>query len=361
MFKFFRRKKEEKKEKEELKKVESVEVSPEEKAELPEKSVEKPAEKKEEKKGFFSRFKTEKLFEKFKKGLSKTKEKLSETFSELFEVDKVVDLQTLEELEESLILADLGVDTTLALLEPFKERVLKGEAPTTRELKEFLRSQMLSFLKECDREFPPPGKPSVLFFLGVNGVGKTTTIAKIGKKLQTQGYSVVLVAADTFRAAAIDQLKMWGNRIGAPVIALQEGADPGAVIYQGITYAQQKSIDVVLIDTAGRLHTKYNLIEELKKMVRVVNKLVPEESQENIIVLDATTGQNALNQVEHFSQAVPIHTAIITKMDGTAKGGVAIAISHKFNLPIRFIGLGEKEDDLVPFDKKAFVSAILPN
>jgi fused signal recognition particle receptor len=220
---------------------------------------------------------------------------------------------------------------------------------------------MLSFLKEADKPFPPPGKPSVLFFLGVNGVGKTTTIAKIGKRLKESGYSVVLVAADTFRAAAIDQLKTWGERIGAPVIALQEGADPGAVIYQGITYAQKHNIDVVLVDTAGRLHTKYNLIEELKKMVRVINKLVPSESQENILVLDATTGQNALSQAQHFSQAVPIHSVIITKMDGTAKGGIAISVSHKFNLPIRFVGLGEKADDLVPFDKKAFVSAILPD
>ncbi len=316
---------------------------------------------KKEKKGFLSLFKKEKIVEKFKKGLSKTKEKLSESFSELFEVDKIVDLQTLEELEERLILADLGVETTLDLLEPFKDKVLKGESLTTKQLKSFLKNQMLSFLKESDREFPPEGKPSVLFFLGVNGVGKTTTIAKIGKRLKESGYSVVLVAADTFRAAAIDQLKKWGERIDVPVVALEEGADPGAVVYQGISYAQKNNIDVALIDTAGRLHTKYNLIEELKKMVKVMNKLVSEESQEIILVLDATTGQNALSQAQHFSSAIPIHSVIITKMDGTAKGGIAIAVSHKFNLPIRFIGLGEKAEDLVPFDKKAFVSAILPD
>jgi len=350
MLKFFRRKKEEKKESPPQKDSQTSVIS----------ESEQKSEEEKPKKGFWSKLKRENLLEKFKKGLSKTKERLTETFSDLFEVDKVVDLQTLEELEESLILADLGVDTTLALLDPFKDRVLKGENLTTKELKDFLKKQMLSFLKEPERDFPPSGKPGVLFFLGVNGVGKTTTIAKIGKKLKAEGYSVVLVAADTFRAAAIDQLKRWGERIGAPVIALQEGADPGAVIYQGITYAQQKNIDVVLVDTAGRLHTKYNLIEELKKMVKVIGKLVSPEHQENIIVLDATTGQNALSQVEHFLQAVPIHSAIITKMDGTAKGGIAIAISHKFNLPIRFVGLGEKEDDLVPFDKKAFVSAILP-
>lgn len=314
-----------------------------------------------ENKGFFSFFKKEKLLDKFKKGLSKTKEKLAESFAELFEVDKIVDLQTLEELEEKLILADLGVKTTLDLLEPFKNKVIKGEPLTTKQLKSFLKNQLLSFLKETDRDFPPDGKPSVLFFLGVNGVGKTTTIAKIGKKLKDSGYSVVLIAADTFRAAAIDQLKTWGERIGAPVVALQEGADPGAVIYQGITYAQKNNIDVALIDTAGRLHTKYNLIEELKKMVRVMNKLIPPESQEIILILDATTGQNALSQAQHFSSAIPIHSVIITKMDGTAKGGIAIAVSHKYNLPIRFIGLGEKPEDLVPFDKSAFVSAILPD
>ena len=314
-----------------------------------------------ENKGFFSFFKKEKLLDKFKKGLSKTKEKLAESFAELFEVDKIVDLQTLEELEEKLILADLGVKTTLDLLEPFKNKVIKGEPLTTKQLKSFLKNQLLSFLKETDRNFPPVWKPSVLFFLGVNGVGKTTTIAKIGKNLKDNGYSVVLIAADTFRAAAIDQLKTWGERIGAPVVALQEGADPGAVIYQGITYAQKNNIDVALIDTAGRLHTKYNLIEELKKMVKVMNKLIPPESQEIILILDATTGQNALSQAQHFSSAIPIHSVIITKMDGTAKGGIAIAVSHKYNLPIRFIGLGEKPEDLVPFDKSAFVSAILPD
>ncbi|PMP68808.1 MAG: signal recognition particle-docking protein FtsY [Thermodesulfobacterium geofontis] len=309
----------------------------------------------------FNFLKKEVLFDKFKKGLSKTKEFLSEKLSEIFEVDKIVDLKTLEELEETLILADVGVETTLALLNPFKTKVLQGETLTTKELRSLLKNQLLFLLKDADRPFPPSGNLSVLFFLGVNGVGKTTTIAKLGKILKDKGYSVVLVAADTFRAAAIEQLKTWGERIGAPVVALQEGADPGAVIYQGITYAQKYNINVVLIDTAGRLHTKYNLIEELKKMVRVMNKLIPFESQEIILVLDATTGQNAISQARHFSSAIPIHSVIITKMDGTAKGGIAIAVSHNFNLPIRFIGLGEKPEDLIPFNKDAFISAILPD
>jgi fused signal recognition particle receptor len=309
----------------------------------------------------FNFFKKEGFLERFKSGLSKTKNFLSEKFSEIFEIDKIVDLKTIEDLEETLILADIGVETTLALLDPIKTKILQGETLTVKELKSFLKEHLISFLKDTDKPFPPPGNPSVLFFLGVNGVGKTTTIAKLGKILKDNGYSVLLVAADTFRAAAIDQLKTWGERIEAPVCALQEGADPGAVIYQGIVYAQKNKINVVLIDTAGRLHTKYNLIEELKKMVKVINKLVPQESQENILVLDATTGQNALSQAQHFSSAIPIHSVIITKLDGTAKGGIAIAVSYKYNLPIRFIGLGEKPEDLIPFDKFSFVSAILPD
>lgn len=309
----------------------------------------------------FNFLKKESLFDKLKKGLQKTKNLLSEKLSEIFEIDKIVDLQTIEELEETLILADVGVETTLELLTPFKTKVLQGETLTTKELKSYLKQQLISFLKDSVTSFPPKGTPGVLFFLGVNGVGKTTTIGKLGKILKDKGYSVVLIAADTFRAAAIDQLKSWGERIGAKVVSLQEGANPGAVIYQGITYAQKNSIDVALIDTAGRLHTKYNLIEELKNMVKVINKLVPPEAQENILILDATTGQNAINQTKHFSSAIPIHSLIITKMDGTAKGGIAISVSHKFNLPIRFIGVGEKPEDLIPFDKSAFVSAILPD
>ncbi|MCS7279824.1 MAG: signal recognition particle-docking protein FtsY [Thermodesulfobacteriaceae bacterium] len=300
------------------------------------------------------------IFEKFKEGLFKTKEKLSSALGQIFEVDKLVNLSMLEEIEETLILADLGVETTLVLLDPIKKKVLQGDPLTTKQLKTYLKEEMLKFLIEPQTPFPPSGNPSVLFFLGVNGVGKTTTIAKIGKKLKENEYSVVLVAADTFRAAAIEQLKTLGDKISAPVIFLHEGADPGAVIFQGINYAQKNNLDVVLIDTAGRLHTKYNLMEELKKMVRVINKLIPPSSQENILILDATTGQNAISQAKHFCEAIPINSLIITKMDGTAKGGIAIAVSHKFKLPIRFMGLGEKPEDLVPFDKQAFISAILP-
>lgn len=300
------------------------------------------------------------LFERFKEGLTKTKEKLSFALSEIFVVEKLIDLQFLEEIEEKLILADLGVETTQALLEPFRNKILRGEPVTTSELKKELKRQALNLLRDYERPFPPEGKPSVLFFVGVNGVGKTTTIAKLAQHLKLEGYRILLVAGDTFRAAAIDQLVKWGERIGVPVVAQKEGADASAVIYQGLEKALKESFDVVLVDTAGRLHTKYNLIEELKKMHRVMDKLIPRENRVNILILDATTGQNALSQAEHFSKAIPIDALILTKMDGTAKGGIALAVSHKFHLPILFIGLGEKPEDLLPFDKEAFVSAILP-
>lgn len=301
------------------------------------------------------------LFERFKEGLSKTKEKLASALSEVFEVDRLVDLNLLEELEEKLILADLGVETTLYLLSPFKDMVIKGEPLTTKELKKRLKEKMLDLLIEYEGPFPPSGKPGVLFFLGVNGVGKTTTIAKLAKRFKEEGKEVLLVAGDTFRAAAIDQLKMWGERLGVEVFSHKEGTDPSAVIYQGLEKAIRENKDLVLVDTAGRLHTKYNLMEELKKMDRVMDKLLPRESRVNLLVLDATTGQNALSQAEHFSKAIPISALILTKMDGTAKGGIALAVSHRFKLPILFVGLGEKAEDLLPFDKKAFIDAILPD
>ncbi|MCS7199409.1 MAG: signal recognition particle-docking protein FtsY [Caldimicrobium sp.] len=301
------------------------------------------------------------LLERFKKGLSKTKEKLTSALSNLFVIEKLVDLPFLEELEEKLILADLGVETTLALLEPFKNKILKGEPLTTSELKRELKRICIDIFPDHAFTFPPEVKPGVLFFLGVNGVGKTTTIAKLALKFKEKKQRVLLVAGDTFRAAAIDQLKSWGERLEVPVVSLKEGSDPSSVIYQGLERAIKEKFDIVLVDTAGRLHTKHNLMEELKKMHRVMDKLVPKQQRINILVLDATTGQNALSQAEHFLKAIPIDAIIITKMDGTAKGGIALAIANKYKLPILFIGLGEKAEDLLPFDKEAFVSAILPD
>lgn len=300
------------------------------------------------------------LFSRFKEGLSKTKEKLARALAEVIEVDRLITQADLEELEESLILSDLGVETTFALLEPIKRDLSLGKNITSKELKNRLREGLLNLLVDPTRPFPPQGNPATLFFLGVNGVGKTTTIAKLAKNFKDGGYKVLMVAGDTFRAGAIEQLQRWGERVGVPVYAQKEGTDPASVIYQGLDKAIKEGFELVLIDTAGRLHTKYNLMEELKKMVRVIEKFIPQEGYENILVLDANTGQNAISQAESFFKAIPIHSVILTKMDGTAKGGVAFAISHKFKLPIRFIGLGEKPEDLLPFDKESFVKAILP-
>ncbi|MCI4454774.1 MAG: signal recognition particle-docking protein FtsY [Thermodesulfobacterium sp.] len=300
------------------------------------------------------------LFSRFKEGLSKTKEKLAQTLTEVFEVDRLITQADLNELEERLILSDLGVETTFALLEPIKRDLSLGKSITSKELKNRLREGLLNLLVDPTRPFPPQGNPATLFFLGVNGVGKTTTIAKLAKNFKDGGYKVLIVAGDTFRAGAIEQLQRWGERVGVPVYAQREGADPASVIYQGLDKAIKEGFELVLIDTAGRLHTKYNLMEELKKMARVIEKFIPQEGYENILVLDANTGQNAISQAESFFKAIPIHSVILTKMDGTAKGGVAFAISHKFKLPIRFIGLGEKPEDLLPFDKESFVKAILP-
>jgi fused signal recognition particle receptor len=300
------------------------------------------------------------LFFRFKEGLSKTKEKLAQALAEVFEVDRLITQADLDELEESLILSDLGVETTFTLLEPIKRDLSLGKNITSKELKKRLREGLLNLLVDPTRPFPPQGNPAVLFFLGVNGVGKTTTIAKLAKNFKDGGYKVLMVAGDTFRAGAIEQLQRWGERVGVPVYAQKEGADPASVIYQGLDKAIKEGFELVLIDTAGRLHTKYNLMEELKKMARVIQKFIPQEGCENILVLDANTGQNAISQAESFLKAIPIHSIILTKMDGTAKGGVAFAISHKFKLPIRFIGLGEKPEDLLPFDKESFVKAILP-
>ncbi|MFN3568535.1 MAG: signal recognition particle-docking protein FtsY, partial [Caldimicrobium sp.] len=246
-------------------------------------------------------------------------------------------------------------------LQPFKDKILKGEPITSKEFKRAIKTALLELFVDYSKEFPPSGRPAVFFFLGVNGVGKTTTIAKLANKFKEGGFSLLLIAGDTFRAAAIDQLKTWGERLGVPIVSQREGADPSSVIYQGLEKAIKDNVDLTLIDTAGRLHTKYNLMEELKKMHRVMDKLVPKENRVNLLVLDATTGQNAISQVEHFSKAIPIDALIITKMDGTAKGGIAVALSQKFKLPILYMGFGEKPEDLVPFDKGAFVNAILPD
>ncbi|OAG27368.1 signal recognition particle-docking protein FtsY [Thermodesulfatator autotrophicus] len=301
-----------------------------------------------------------KLLGKFKERLSRTREKLKEGLGEVFVIERNVDEKFFEELEEALITADINIDTIKRLLTPLRIRVSQGELLKTSEFKEALKAEMLKILSLEPPAFPPEARPAAIFVVGVNGVGKTTSIAKLGYRLKKSGFSVLFIAADTFRAAAIEQLENWGKRMEIPVIKQKLGADPASVVFEGLKAATSRQIDVALIDTAGRLHTKYNLMEELKKMARVAGKAVEGAPHQNILVIDATTGQNAVSQVKWFKEALPIHTLIVTKMDGTAKGGIVLTLTHLFKIPISFIGLGEKLEDLEPFDPKAFVEAIIP-
>ncbi|NPA48703.1 MAG: signal recognition particle-docking protein FtsY [Thermodesulfobacteria bacterium] len=300
------------------------------------------------------------LWGKFRERLSRTRERLQEGLGEIFVVERTVDEAFFEELEEALITADINIDTLKALLAPLKVKVQQGELLKTSAFKEALKKEMLKILSLEPPPFPPEARPAAIFIVGVNGVGKTTSIAKLGFRLQKQGFSVLFVAADTFRAAAIEQLESWGKRLEIPVVKQHPGADPSSVVFEGLKAAQARGIDVALVDTAGRLHTKYNLMEELKKMARVAGKVLPGAPHQNLLVIDATTGQNAINQVKLFSEALPISGLILTKMDGTAKGGIALTLAHLFKIPICFVGLGEKLEDLEPFDPQAFVEAILP-
>ena len=267
--------------------------------------------------------------------------------------------ETWEDLEALLIQADLGVNTTLALVDSLREQVAKGKVRNTDDLQDLLKRELLALL-----DSPPPmaiDEPRLLtlvLVVGVNGSGKTTSIAKLSKYYKDRGRSVVLAAADTFRAAAIDQLKIWGERAGVPVIAHQPGADPGAVVYDSIRASQSRKADLLIVDTAGRLHTKYNLMEELRKVWGVANKRVHQAPHETLLVLDATTGQNALAQARHFKDAVQVSGVIVAKLDGTAKGGVVFAVSQELGLPVRFIGTGETLEDLAEFDPEAFVDGL---
>jgi fused signal recognition particle receptor len=298
------------------------------------------------------------MFRRLRERLSRTRETLAGGLDRLLRGRKEVDALLLEELEELLITADLGVDTTLALIQALHEKLRRRELGDVERLKAALKEEMVALLTAP----PPPeitARPWVVLVVGINGVGKTTTIAKLARRDLDLGLTPMLVAADTFRAAAVEQLEIWGERIGAPVIKQKTGADPAAVVFDGLAAAQSRGVDTVYVDTAGRLHTKVNLMEELKKIHRTATKKLPGAPHEVFLVLDATTGQNALSQARLFHEAVGLTGLVLTKMDGTAKGGVALGVVHETGVPLRFIGVGEAMEDLRPFDAEAFVEAIL--
>ena len=300
------------------------------------------------------------MFNRLRQGLSKTRSSFTGRLDRLFLGKKEITEDLLDELEEILFTSDIGVATTRELIDSVREKVARKVLKNPEKLNLALKDHILSFLDVPPKKHPEPrpGEPLVILIVGVNGVGKTTTIGKTAHNFKSQGKTVMLVAADTFRAAAIEQLGIWGERTGAEVIRQSTGADPSAVVFDALTAAISRKTDVVLIDTAGRLHTKTNLMEELKKIARVSDKKLPGTPHQVWLVLDATTGQNAISQARIFNEAIGITGIILTKLDGTAKGGIVVGISHQLGIPIRYIGIGEKIDDLRPFEPEAFVKAI---
>lgn len=300
------------------------------------------------------------LFERLREGLSKTRSAFTGRLDRLFLGKKEITSDLLDELEEILFTSDMGVATTQQLIDSVRERVARRELKDLDRLKEVLRNHIHSFLEvsPVEHPLPAPGEPLVILVIGVNGVGKTTTIGKAAHFFKSEGKKVMLVAADTFRAAAVEQLVIWGDRVGAEVIRQDTGSDPSAVVFDAITAAISRKFDVVLVDTAGRLHTKTNLMAELEKIHRVSGKKLPGAPHEVWLVLDATTGQNAISQAEMFNKAIGVTGIILTKLDGSAKGGIVVGVSRQFGIPIKYIGVGEKLDDLRPFNAKDFVQAI---
>ncbi|NPV85188.1 MAG: signal recognition particle-docking protein FtsY [Anaerolineae bacterium] len=298
------------------------------------------------------------LFKKWKDGLDRTRKATFGRVASIFGATEISS-ETWDDLEAVLIQADLGVHTTLSILQSLKEKVRQNGLTKSAEMQALLRTELVNLLDE-----PPPieigsYQPAVVLVVGVNGSGKTTTIAKLGKKYSDMGKKVLLAAADTFRAAAVDQLQVWAERLKLPIITGQPGADPGAVAYDAVQSAIARNYDLVLIDTAGRLHTRYNLMEELKKVYKVTAKALPGAPHAVWLVLDATTGQNAFQQAKAFKEAVQVNGIILAKLDSSAKGGMVLAIQAELGLPILFVGLGEKPDDLQPFDRQAFVDGLL--
>ena len=297
------------------------------------------------------------FFDKIKQGLSKTREAISETFNYIFSVSELDD-DFYDELEESLILADLGVETASKAAARLKKEAAARHVRQAEEARQLLQEILVDMLNVGSPELNLSTHPSVILVIGVNGVGKTTTIGKIAKQQVQQGKKVLLVAGDTFRAAAADQLEIWAERSGASIVRQHEGADPASVVYDGIQSAKAKDADVIIIDTAGRLHNKVNLMNELNKISRIVERELPHASREVLLVLDGTTGQNGLIQAKQFKEIAGVTAMAVTKLDGTAKGGIVIAVADALQIPVKFIGVGEQEDDLMPFVAEDFVKAL---
>lgn len=301
------------------------------------------------------------LFSRLKKGLSKTRQVLNTDINELFGSKKVIDEQLFDDMEELLITSDLGIDLTLDIMETIRKKAKKFSH--TDELKQILKQELAGLFPEGtdpsdNKNKTAAIKPKIIMVVGVNGTGKTTTLGKISMKYAKTGKKVLIAAADTFRAAAIEQVEIWADRSGAAIVRHKEGADPAAVAFDAVEASIARNIDIVLIDTAGRLHTQKNLMEELKKIKRSVNKKMPGAPHEVLMVLDATTGQNAISQAKIFNEAVGLTRMALTKLDGTAKGGIAAAIAHTMQLPIKYIGVGEQIEDLQDFDATLFINAL---
>ena len=299
------------------------------------------------------------FFDKIKQGFKKTSDAVSHSLDSVFAAFVKIDEDLLEELEEALILSDVGASTSAKIVAEVEKRAKLRKTTTASELRDLLREVMTDNMLD-NQPLDVSGRPAVVLVIGVNGVGKTTSIGKLAARYVSEGKKVMLSAADTFRAAAADQLEIWAKRAGADIVRHGEGADPAAVVFDSISAAKARGSDIIIVDTAGRLHNKANLMNELAKIDRVISRELPDASRETLLVLDATTGQNAVHQAEEFNKAAELTGIILTKLDGTAKGGIVIAISAGLGVPVKLVGVGEGIDDLIDFDRAAFLEAILP-
>jgi len=298
------------------------------------------------------------LFDRLKEGLTKTRKGITQKIDQILVGFGKIDEELFEELEEALITSDIGVETSLKIIEGVKRKVRENKITDPLMVKELIKEELIEILGSEENKLDIEPSPAVIMIIGVNGVGKTTSIGKIAAILKKKGKKVMLAAADTFRAAAIDQLQIWADRVGVDIIKQAEGSDPASVIYDAIHAARARKVDVLICDTAGRLHTKKNLMEELKKISRIIEREMPDARRENLLVLDATTGQNAVSQAKTFSEVADLTGIVLTKLDGTAKGGIVISIKSELNIPVKLIGVGEQIDDLQPFSARDFVEAL---